>query len=312
VVPCRFNEATQLFKKVLSITDQNIRLDGAVLALNSLADMAATQADFIAAENYLQDALKILQYKFKAEHEKNASVADQFILLAELKTEQHLFESAKECYESALSIQKLCFGDIHISVAHTLDCLADLFSDRGEQTGAERYRVQSSVIYNELQQIRDKQESSDDTVCSGSSSDKLDGTSLSLVGHTHVPVYMSASALHDMVCLLSDAETCTGSGADTGSGGNTLTFNGVTDSAEPLQFHARALNILTSQYGKNHPRVALALMNLAKVLSKKGKKSEALSMVEIALGILRKVHGENHPHVAAAVHNLGKLKLKVP
>lgn len=301
----RFNDATQLFKKVLSITDQSIRLDGAVVALNSLADMAATQADFISAEQYLQDALKILQYKYKSEQGSDPSVAEQFILLAELKKSQHLFENAKECYESALKIQRKCYGSVHITVAHTLDYLADLFSERGETRGAQKYRDQSSTIYDELRQQEVvkgtlKSDSADsghmnmNRVRSTSSADATNA----LHGHTHaqghVSAQMSVSALHSMASLLSSV-----------ANDHTTSPSDVDTIVEPL--HTRAVRILTSQYGKNHPRVAMALNNLAKVLSKKGKKHEAQAMLETALIILRKVHGENHPHVAAAVHNLGKV-----
>jgi tetratricopeptide (TPR) repeat protein len=302
----RFNEATQLFRKVLSITDQNIRLDGAVVALNSLADMAATQADFIAAENFLQDGLKILQYKVKTEHGNNSLVADQFILLAELKKDQHLFESAKDCYESALNIQTQCYGEVHISVAHTLDYLADLFSERGEQRGALSFRDQSSKIYEALRQqdIEQQNQASlqESSLRTGQGSRARSATSSSVDidgkpshGHSHSHGHhtsthmMSASALNSMAALMSSVA----SGAPASG----------TDALEPLP--SRALRILTSQYGKNHPRVAMALNNLAKVLSKKGKRSEAQAMLETALSILRKVHGENHPHVAAALHNLG-------
>lgn len=65
--------------------------------------------------------------------------------------------------------------------------------------------------------------------------------------------------------------------------------------------------LLTNQYGKNHPRIAMALNNLAKVLRMKGRLSQAQAMYERALFILRKVHGDNHPHVATAMHNLGTL-----
>ena len=308
----RFNEATQLFKQVLSITDQNIRLDGAVVALNSLADMAATQADFIAAENYLQDALKILQYKFKTENGNDPLVAEQYILLAELRKDQHLFENAKECYEAALQIQQSCYGKVHLTVAHTLDYLADLFNDRGEHRGGQKYREQSSTIYEELRQQeleKEKQVSFHteseqiNRVRTSSSVDAvgiLDGKSAHSHshghGHGHASSQMSASALHSMASLLSSVA----------NDHTTATLGNDDVVSEPL--HSQALRILTSQYGKNHPRVAMALNNLAKVLSKKGKKSEAQPMLETALSILRKVHGENHPHVAAAVHNLGNIK----
>jgi tetratricopeptide (TPR) repeat protein len=67
------------------------------------------------------------------------------------------------------------------------------------------------------------------------------------------------------------------------------------------------VELLTNQYGKNHPRIALALNNLAKVLRNKGRLAQAQAMYERALSILRKVHGDNHPHVATAMYNLGTL-----
>jgi tetratricopeptide (TPR) repeat protein len=65
--------------------------------------------------------------------------------------------------------------------------------------------------------------------------------------------------------------------------------------------------LLTNQYGKNYPRIALALNNLARVLRNKSRYAESQMMHEAALDILRKIHGENHPHVASALHNLGSI-----
>lgn len=257
-------------------------------ALNSLADMAATQADFFSAENFLQDALKILQYKFK--DGGSSLIADQFILLAELKKEQNLFECAKDFYESALCIQRKCCGNVHLSVAHTLDYLTDLFTERGEQRGSQVYREESAKIYEELRQQQEVQENeSFQSDSRGDSSPIKRGSSRPI--HNHTSANMSSSALHSMASLLSSVSK------------GISVADPESEDTEPL--HSRALRILTSQYGKNHPRVAMALNNLAKVLSKKGKRFEAQLMLETALSILRKVHGENHPHVAAALHNLG-------
>ena len=287
----RFNEASKLFKNVLSITDQSIRLDGAVAALNSLADMATIQADYDSAENLLQDALKILQHMFKDKRGNDPSVADQYILLAELKKEQQQFEIAKDCFESALNIQKECYGCVHLSVAHTLDHLSDLFSELGELKGAQLYREQSSKVYDQLRMQNCESDSSNNSEHAlhsfGSSSEQ----DLQIKAHQQTSSnQMSASALHNIASLLSAAT------------GDVLTSD-AGRSSEPL--HARALRILSSQYGKHHPRVAFSLNNLAKVLSRKGEKVEAQAMLESALGILRRVHGENHPHVATALHNLG-------
>ena len=90
-----------------------------------------------------------------------------------------------------------------------------------------------------------------------------------------------------------------------GSIASLLFAEGKFDEAQPM--HEKALGILKSQYGENHPFVATALNNLAALLSAQGKFAEAQPMHEEALGILRKVYGEYQPYVATAYSNLGEL-----
>ena len=69
----------------------------------------------------------------------------------------------------------------------------------------------------------------------------------------------------------------------------------------------RALEISEACFGQDHPKVAVCLNNLARVLTDTGRASEAEPLLRRALQIDETSLGKNHPNVAIRLNNLAQL-----
>jgi tetratricopeptide (TPR) repeat protein len=150
----RYVDAEAIFNEVLVIGDKCLRSQATIEALNQLAEMASAQSKYLEAESYVSRALTCLreaQYDGQ-DRESTGVIANQLCALAELKKEQHEFEKTRECYEEALQMLRSVYGSQHALVAHVLELLADLFSDRGEERSARIHREESIRIYRQLGQ----------------------------------------------------------------------------------------------------------------------------------------------------------------
>jgi len=69
----------------------------------------------------------------------------------------------------------------------------------------------------------------------------------------------------------------------------------------------RALAIDERSYGKDHPRVAIDLNNLAQLLQATNRLAEAEPLMRRALAIDEQSYGKDHPRVAIDLNNLAQL-----
>ena len=196
----RYGEAEAVFLEALAISDKCLRSEASVGALNNLAEMCSAQSKYAEAESFLFRALTCLrEAQYDGSDRDSASmIATQLCALAELKKEQHEFEKARELYEEALALLRSVLGSQHAYVAHVLDLLADLFSDRGEERVAKIYRAESIRIYRQLGQ-------EDMVDLSGEIEDRVSSVDTTIapvpIGDTQVTA--SASALGSLAALLS-------------------------------------------------------------------------------------------------------------
>ncbi|MEX2216146.1 MAG: tetratricopeptide repeat protein, partial [Phycisphaeraceae bacterium] len=75
--------------------------------------------------------------------------------------------------------------------------------------------------------------------------------------------------------------------------------------AEPLM--RRALAIDEQSFGKDHPKVAIRLNNLAQLLKATNRQAEAEPLMRRALAIDEQSFGKDHPEVAISLNNLAQL-----
>ena len=84
-----------------------------------------------------------------------------------------------------------------------------------------------------------------------------------------------------------------------------LLATGRLNEAEPLL--RRALEIVTSILGLEHPYVAAAQLKLAKVLQATNRTAKAEPLVRSALSINETIFGNAHPRVASSLSHLATL-----
>ena len=80
-----------------------------------------------------------------------------------------------------------------------------------------------------------------------------------------------------------------------------------TDFTEAEPLYRRALKILETLYGPDHPNVATGLSNLAGLLHSTNRHTEAEPLLRRALQIDETSYGPNHPNVAIGLNNLAEL-----
>lgn len=72
-----------------------------------------------------------------------------------------------------------------------------------------------------------------------------------------------------------------------------------------LDCHQKALQILLSSVGENHPNVALCYFNIASSYARLGNHGKACDYLEKAVSLQQKLTGENHPNMIAYYNFIG-------
>jgi tetratricopeptide (TPR) repeat protein len=86
-----------------------------------------------------------------------------------------------------------------------------------------------------------------------------------------------------------------------------MTLHDLADWSDAEQLMRRALDIDEKNYGKEHPKVAIRLNNLAQLLKDTNRLADAEPMMRWALDIDEKSYGKGHPKVAIRLNNLAQL-----
>jgi len=87
--------------------------------------------------------------------------------------------------------------------------------------------------------------------------------------------------------------------------GSYLQYKGLYDKAEPLT--RRALEIFEDSLGRDHPKVATQLNNLAQLFGATNRLDKAEPLIRRALKIFEDSLGRDHPNVATQLNNLAQL-----
>ena len=79
------------------------------------------------------------------------------------------------------------------------------------------------------------------------------------------------------------------------------------DYASALEYHQKALPIIKSVFGENHPNTATTYNSIASVYLTQGKYASALEYYKMALPILESVPGATHPYAATIYTNIASV-----
>ena len=96
-------------------------------------------------------------------------------------------------------------------------------------------------------------------------------------------------------------------GADTAVAARSLAVLAAMDSGHAVEYYRGAVEAEEKASGKEHPRVAMALNNLALALRERDENAAAEPLFRRALAIQTKALGPDHAAVASTLNNLGSL-----
>ncbi|MBE9208190.1 tetratricopeptide repeat protein [Nostoc sp. LEGE 06077] len=207
---------------------------------------------------------------------------------------QGLYTQAEPWFEQCLEITKKRLGEEHLSVATSLNNLAELHRSQGRYSEAEPFYIKALALWRKLL--------GEEHPSVATSLNNLAALYHSQGRYSEAePLYIQALALWRK--LLGEEHP------DVTASLNNLAelyrSQGRYSEAEP--FYIKALALWRKLLGEEHPHVAASLNNLALLYHSQGRYSEAEPLYQQALALCRKLLGEEHPHVALSLNNLAGL-----
>jgi tetratricopeptide (TPR) repeat protein len=217
-----------------------------------------------------------------------------FIGLGRFYEGQGFYDQAEPWYEQCLSTTQSRFGSDHISVANSLNNLANLYSSQG------RYN-QAQLLYTQALELRKR-----------------------LLGQKHVAVanslnnlanlYTSQGCYAEAEPLLLEALQIWRSSIGNNHLDVATTLNNLASLYESLGRYAeaepllmQALEIRQHLLEQDNPDISSNLNNLANLYASQGRYAEAEPLYLQVLEIRQRLLGEEHPYVATGLNNLAEL-----
>ncbi|MEM9219288.1 MAG: FxSxx-COOH system tetratricopeptide repeat protein [Cyanobacteria bacterium P01_F01_bin.150] len=209
---------------------------------------------------------------------------------------------ALEVGDSELEMRRELLGECHLSVATSLNNLAEFYRSQGHYEKVEQYYQQALDMRRELlgnyhpdvanslnnfaglYQSQGRYEEAENFYQQALDMRRqLLGDSSSNTLHEHqIDV---ATSLHNLACL--------------------YCLQGRYEEAEP--YCKQSLDMTRELLGKHHPDVAASLSSLAILYYSQGRYEEAEPYFQQALSMKRELLGERHPSVAISSNNLARL-----
>jgi non-specific serine/threonine protein kinase/serine/threonine-protein kinase len=251
------------------------------------------------------DSLTARQILDRGADRVKTELAEQPVLQARimytLGTVQHalgLFEPARSLLDEARRNRERAFGPRDLSVAETLNALADIARDKGDFDDADRLYLEALAIRESLL-----------------GTEHIDvATTLGGLAALRVrqgrpadaePLYSRVLALDESVRDPDDPRTA----RDLRGLGAVYYSTGRYDEAEPLW--RRTLAMQERVLGPNHYDVGSTLLNLGALYWRLGRYEDALPLYNRARSIYENVLGPNHMRFGEVLNNLGETYWKL-
>jgi tetratricopeptide (TPR) repeat protein len=304
-------------------------------ALNSQAEIAASQGYYRQAVNYCDRALKILQ---SHPDTQPLQLAQLKFTAAWLNGYQNNLDAAEKLLQEALEIVINTAGNEHPLAISCQASLGDVYQQMGTHRYQKAYEQYSLALdaaethlgishFQTLQLLkalasfcrkRGEYDAADefaqrhnDNVAIGGWEETADAaTRLNNIGYSlqEKGEYGKAEPLYKQA-LQMRLKVLGKEHPDTAQSLNNLAalyyFQGRYDEAEPL--YNRALQIRLKVLGQEHPDTASSFNNLAWLYKSQGTYDEAEPLFKQALQICLKVLGQKHPDTAITLNNLAGL-----
>lgn len=278
-----------LFRKAVREQERSQRVADFLQDLFAVPNPSRSLGETITARQILDRGTKKIATGLEEEPGLKADLLDT---MGRVYRSLGLYEQAEKLLTECLTLRREALGNDHPQVAVSLQNLALLKRDKGDDRAAEPL----------LRQALDIQKRNDATRTPGYAKGLNDLAALleargeydaaealyrevlnlkrSLLGERHEDV---ARGMHNLASLLHR--------------------RGRYDEAEPL--YRKALTLRSELLGIAHPEVATTLSNLASLMEDRGDASGAENLYREILDLRRKVFGPRHPTVARSLSNLG-------
>ncbi|CAM9964931.1 unnamed protein product [Ectocarpus fasciculatus] len=284
------------------------------IRLNNRAELLRAQGNFDEAEPLYVRAIAIGEKVLGKEHPDLATWLNN---LAGLLHKQGRFNEAEPLFERCLAIREKALGLRHPAVATVLNCQAGLLTAQGKYYEAGRLYMRSLAI-------REEALGPDHPAVAAVLNNRAD----LLTKQVRIAKYQaSTGCLFVDVCRCCRAETCTSRSEEMFRMFLVIFHSScwplqrcIKDTSQhvvlqgkfvdAVSLNERATEIWTAALGPEHPTVAVALNNRARLMECQGKYAEAEPLYEQCQAIEEKVLGSEHPSLATTLNNRAGLLYK--
>ena len=332
----QYNDCLEQYNKALDIISSINELNNPKLSTyyNNLGILFSKMNNFVKAESYLKESLKIAQ---SAYGEDNLETTNCYANLGALYNNLGKYEEAVDFFNRALIYDTKHKETRAKDLAVLYNNLGFALSHLGEYKQAENnyllaleiehniygekhYRI--GTDYNNLGANYMHQKKYSEAL--NYYQKALETYSLTL-GPNHPEVFNTYGNIADVYIELGDYEKAMKyaqltvekeseiygeNNVRVATSYNTIAniFNKQEKYDESSIYLEKSLSILKSVYGEEHPNVALSYYNIGVIKKKAGKISEALEYTNKALGLLSKFLPENHPTMITIKKTYEELK----
>ena len=304
---------------------------------NNIAEVYATQGNFILAlENY-ESSLKIRSAIFEEYHPKMSNI---FNNIGGCYYRMGNYQNALENYEKALEIRLKNFGENHQAVATCYNNLGAVYDDMGDFSQALQYYEKAleirlkifgenhqavAICYNNIGTLYSSQKDFSNGLYHFEKSFNI---MLRVYGENHPQVARCYNNIGWVSCKLGNYQQALENydnaqkiwlkilGEESHEVATILNNKGTVcfyqnDYTQALENFKKALKIQLRTFKENHPIVGRSFVNIGRVYESQGEYTHALENYERALEILSGIFGNDHKEVIIVKKYISIVKNKM-
>jgi serine/threonine-protein kinase len=282
---------TQLWRQAVRERDRSEAISGFLQELFEIPDPSQSRGEQVTAREVLDRGTERISRDLQKQPELRAALMDT---MGRVYRTLGLFEPARKLNEESLAIRREILGEDHLLVAESLQNLAVLRREMGDDAAAE-------PLLREALAIQRKHGATDTAVHAKALNDLAAVLEEKGDLETAEKLYTESLALKRKL-LGSEHE-------DVARGLNNLgrLRHRQKDYQSAERYYQQSLSMRRRLFGEIHPEIANTLNNLAVLFEDEGDLGRAEKMYREVLEMRRKLYGERHPKVARSLNNLALL-----
>ena len=288
-----YERAAAIYQRLAAQKDDEDVWQKYVSCYNSIGFAHSRNANFAAAQQALDLALKTGIAKFTENHLRVAASYNNFGVLYYFKGD---FDHSIDNFKKSLEIRRLILGEEHPEVAQSLSNIATIYyHGNGDYDLALEYYHRALALHEKLSERA--------LLAEASIHNNLG------IAYTDKGEYESALRHHHQALRLQHDEMRPRNHPDLAASYANLghAYIYTKDYDQAIQNLLQALAIYQSIFDRDHPDLVKARLNLAQAQYESGLYDRAHEQLLAALESARRLFGMNNPEVGACYYNLGRL-----